>query len=104
MQTRFNPFPRVGGMYGAPMGRSSTNPANFEGLTPADMCASHPQGEYDSGGAYWGLSPRYQHGGDNSETGPVYAVWCRGDGKGRGVAYVRAWSKQQAIEKALSND
>jgi hypothetical protein len=99
---RFNPFPRVGGVYGAPMGRAdSATPADFEGLTLADLCISHPQGEYDSGGAYWGLTPRYQHGADNSETGPVYAVWARGKGRALGIMYVRAWSAANAKIKAL---
>lgn len=93
--SRFNPFPPVDGKYGAPMGRISRRLP--EGLP---LCVSHPQGEYDSGGAYWGMSPPYQYGGDNSDTGPVYAVWVRGKGKEYGVAYVRAWNKQQAKERA----
>ena len=86
--SRFNPFPRVNGQFGAPMGRMSTR-NDFDGAT--DLCASTPQGEYDSGGAYWGYGGR---------EGPIYAVWERGNGKA-GVAYVRAFSKQGAIKKAM---
>lgn len=89
---RFNPFPQVSGKYGAPMGRRDTAPQPF----PADMplCVSHPQGEYDSGGAYWGL------GGSE---GPVYAVWPRGRGKTEGVRYVRARGKAEAMKKATED-
>jgi len=85
--TRFNPFPKLDCRYGAPMGRRSTR-NDFTGA--AAFCVSHPQGEYDSGGAYWGY-------GDKE--GPVFAVWERGNGKA-GVAYVRAKSKAYAIEAA----
>ena len=86
---RFNPFPKVSGRYGAPMGRhgGTLDPDT----PPEDLCVSHPQGEYDSGGAYWGL------GGSE---GPVYAVWRRGHGRD-GVVYVRAKSKAGAIRAAL---
>ncbi len=86
---RFNPFPKVDVRYGAPMGRHSTR-NKFAGVTAFCVCVSHPQGEYDSGGAYWGY-------GDKE--GPVFAVWERGNGKA-GVAYVRAKSKAYAIEAA----
>ena len=82
--SRFNPFPPVSCRHGAPMGRTSTR-HDFSGAQA--LCASRPQGEYDSGGAYWGLGFR---------DGPVFAVWERRRGRD-GVAYVRAWSAAAAI-------
>ena len=82
---RFNPFPVVSCAYGAPMGRRSSR-VDFGGVT--DFCVSRPQGEYDSGGAYWGLGFR---------EGPVWAVWERRKGR-EGVAYVRARSRTLAIQ------
>ena len=87
--SRFNPFPKVSCRYGAPMGRASVQ--LYARWRPDQLCASHPQGEYDSGGAYWGLG-----GAD----GPVYAVWVRGRGHS-GVAYVRARSSAAAKLKAI---
>jgi hypothetical protein len=87
---RFNPFPPVSGRYGAPMGRCGTNPANLQDEPASALCVSNPQGEYDSGGAYWGFG---------WGEGPVYAVWARGRGHELGVAYVRAHSKAEAINK-----
>jgi len=86
---RFNPFPSVNGQYGAPMGRHG---ANLDpGLLPDQLCVSRPQGEYDSGGVYWGLG---------FKLGPVWAVWQRGNGRS-GVAYVRARSRESAKREAL---
>lgn len=88
--TRFTPFPLVNSRYGAPMGRRGGQlgpDATFE-----NVCVSHPQGEYDSGGAYWGLG---------GKDGPVYAVWQRGKGR-EGVVYVRARSGRQAKLGALA--
>ncbi len=85
--TRFNPFPKLCGKYGAPMGRHSTR-NDFTGAKA--LCVSGPQGVYDSGGAYWGAS---------REEGPVYAVWERKRGRD-GVMYVRARSKAGAIRAA----
>jgi hypothetical protein len=82
---RFNPFPEVSCKYGAPLGRHSTA---HEFDVDAKLCVSKPQGEYDSGGAYWGTS---------REEGPVYAVWERGKGR-EGVAYVRAHSPSRAVK------
>jgi hypothetical protein len=62
--------------------------------SPDLLCVSRPQGEYDSGGAYWGTC---------RTEGPVYAVWIRGRGR-EGVAYVRARSPQAAKRKALDID
>lgn len=87
---RFNPFPEVSCKYGAPLGRISTA---HEFDADANLCASKPQGEYDSGGAYWGTS---------QEEGPVYAVWERGKGR-EGVAYVRARSPEQAVKSVREN-
>lgn len=85
---RFNPFPKMNCQYGAPMGRHSTR-HDFEGVTR--FCVSRPQGEYDSGGAYWGIG--FNHG-------PVWAVWERGKGS-EGVAYVRALSRELAIQAVI---
>ena len=84
---RFNPFPRVNGAYGAPMGRRSTVQA-FE--SDADLCVAGPAYEYDAGGAYWG---------DGGNDGPVWAVWERGKGRD-GVMYVRALSRKGAVVAA----
>lgn len=89
---RFNPFPKLSCKYGAPMGRCSDS---LDPDTPiALLCVSKPQGEYDSGGAYWGTS---------SKEGPVYAVWRRGHGHD-GVAYVRARGTESAKRAALNLD
>ena len=86
---RFSPFPHVSSKYGAPMGRGSNL---IDPSTPLDrLCVSFPQGEYDSGGAYWG------NGGSE---GSVYAVWERGKGH-ETVCYVRARGTESAKRKAL---
>lgn len=91
MKIRFNPFPNCQGMlFGAPMGRCG---GKLDPAFPLDqLCVSKPQGEYDSGGAYWG------YGGKD---GPVYAVWQRGRGRD-GVAYVRAKNANAAKLAALN--
>lgn len=83
---RFNPFPAVNSQYGAPMGRHSDAPGNF--VDAPRLYAKHQGGGqgYDRGGAYWGLPSN------------VWAVWTRG---GESVCYVRAWSREGAISKAL---
>jgi hypothetical protein len=91
---RFDPFDRLPGRYGAPMGRPS-----HPGLAATwprrgiRLCARHQGGSdgYDRGGAYWGY-PR-----------DVWAVWGRGRGED-GVVYVRAPSRQAAIAAALGGD
>lgn len=98
---RFNPFPPVSGKYGAPMGRCDTYPGLFP--RDLDLCVSHPQSEYDSGGAYWG-APQWVCGADNNNNGPVWAVWPRGKGKELGVKYVRAWNRQDAAEKCREKE
>ncbi len=87
--TRFNPFPKVDCRYGAPMGRDSTRD-DFTGVKA--FCVSRPQGEYDTGGAYWGRG---------EQEGTVFAVWERGNGEA-GVAYVRARSITRAIDVAIA--
>jgi hypothetical protein len=84
----FNPFPKVSGKYGAPLGRASTR---HDFTNAADLCVSAGQGEYDYGGTYWGLG---------GKEGPVYAVWERGKGK-EGVLYIRAQSREEAFQKAM---
>lgn len=89
---RFNPFPPVSSRYGAPMGRVSDRlMVDPENCTLPELAAAGPAGEYDAGGAYWGLSDR---------EGPVWAVWVRGYGH-EGVAYVRALSRDGAKRAAL---
>jgi hypothetical protein len=92
MKERFRAFPNVSSKHGAPMGRMSSN-ADFSDVAEHHLCVSKPQGEYDCGGAYWGL-------GGRSGEGPVYAVWVRGQGKELGVKYVRAISIKEAKNKA----
>jgi hypothetical protein len=90
--SRFNPFPRVSSAYGAPMGRVSTRLwIDPENVSLGELCVAGPAGEYDSGGAYWGVGGR---------EGPVWAVWVRGNGRD-GVCYVRAHSRDQAKRKAI---
>ena len=85
MTTRFNPFPRVDGRLGAPMGRTSDAPGNFADA-PTLYAKWQGGGDgYDRGGAYWGLPS------------DVWAVWTRG---GEAVTYVRARSKDHAIHLA----
>lgn len=82
---RFNPFRKVDCRYGAPMGRRSDAPGNF--VDAPKLYARHQGGceGYDRGGAYWGTPCN------------VWAVWTRG---GEAVTYVRAWSRDEAIEIA----
>lgn len=87
---RFRPFPPVSTRYGAPMGRASARLA--PDLAPDRLAVAGPAGEYDSGGAYWGIADR--------QSGPVWAVWERGRGR-EGVAYVRARSREGAKRAAL---
>ena len=82
---RFNPFPRLSCTYGAPMGRHSTR-HDFCGVKR--FAVSRPQGEYDSGGAYWGSGGR---------GGPVWAVWEYG----KGSATITLIMEHQALEYGL---
>ena len=94
MTNRFTPWPKVSSAYGAPMGRMSANLGlDPDHDAPADVAISGPVGEYDAGGAYWGL------GGPD---GPVWAVWRRGKGR-EGVQYVRARSRGGAIAQAMGS-
>lgn len=83
---QFNPFPEVSGRYGAPMGRRGDNPANLEGLRLHARRQGGGDG-YDKGGAYWGAPSN------------MWGVWGWLDGQAVCV-YVRAWSRQEAIDKA----
>lgn len=79
---RFNPFARVNGQYGAPMGRHGADASSYDpdmGKLYARHCGG--DGYYDRGGAYWGHSK-------------VCAVWTRG---GAWCAYVDARTPEQAI-------
>lgn len=86
----FTPWPKAYSRYGASMGRVST-PLDPD-LPPERLAVAGPAGEYDPGGAYWGIG--YQDG-------PVWAVWERGKGR-EGVCYVRARSRAHAIREALA--
>ena len=86
--SRFDPFSSVPCKYGAPMGRHSDAPGNFNSDPSIKLYARHQGGRdagYDKGGAYWGTPCN------------VWAVWTRG---GEAVCYVRAATKQLAILKA----
>lgn len=82
---RFNPFARVSGKYGAPMGRHGQAADSFDGH--GRLYARHCGGDgyYDRGGAYWGHSQ-------------VCAVWTRG---GAWCAYVEARNPEHAIQLVL---
>ena len=86
---RFKPFPDVSSRYGAPMGRVSTV---LRDLEPDQLAVAGPAGEYDAGGAYWGLG---------GKEGPVWAVWRKRHGH-EGVSYVRAHSREGAKRAAMS--
>ena len=79
---RFNPFVKVNGSRGAPMGRHGCAPEAFMDI-PGKLYARHCGGDgyYDRGGAYWGHSK-------------VCAVWSRGGGL---CAYVEAYTPEAAI-------
>lgn len=79
---RFNPFAKVSGSHGAPMGRHGCAPEAFMDI-PGKLYARHCGGDgyYDRGGAYWGHSK-------------VCAVWSRG---GELCAYVEAYTPEAAI-------
>ena len=83
---QFNPFPDVSCTYGAPMGRRDDNPANLQGLKRLHARRQGGGDGYDKGGAYWGTPSN------------VWGVWGWIDGQPQCV-YVRAWSRDQAIEK-----
>ena len=88
--TRFNPFPKVGDYRGSPMGRSdTTQPLGMFGTKK--LSAQHQGGSdgYDRGGAYWGNPAN------------VWAVWAHGKGLYT-VKYVRAETRQDAINKAMN--
>lgn len=91
MPERFTPWPRAGSRYGAPMGRHSA--ALDPDLPLSALAVAGPAGEYDPGGAYWGLGFRND---------PVWAVWQRGKGR-EGVCYVRARSREAAKREALGH-
>lgn len=78
---RFNPFAKVNGRYGAPMGRRGSSAESYDGSSKLYARHCGGDGYYDRGGAYWGHSK-------------VCAVWTRGGGW---CAYVEAYSPAQAI-------
>ena len=91
MKKQFNPFPKVSGKYGAPMGRHGDNPANLHGIKR--LYCRHQGGGYgyDRGGAYWGLPSN------------VYGVWAHLGGE-IVCTYVRANSRQAAIAKVRAGE
>lgn len=80
MKKQFNPFPDMSCAYGAPMGRRSDNQLHGR------LYARRQGGGdgYDRGGAYWGTPSN------------VWGVWD----DDRNVVYVRASSREDAINKA----
>lgn len=80
---RFNPFARVDGRYGAPMGRHGDSLTTYDGKSKLYARHCGGDGYHDRGGAYWGHSA-------------VYAVWTRG---GEWCAYVKAFSRLDAIRQ-----
>ena len=86
MTNQYNPFPEVSGKYGAPMGRRGDNPSNLQGVKRLHARRQGGSDGYDKGGAYWG------------DPANVWAVWAHIDGEPC-VTYVRAWSRQEAIDK-----
>lgn len=91
-----NAFSNVSGSYGAPMGRQSTR-SDFDGVTQFS-CQRSPwvDGEYDSGGAYWGRG----YIGHTPDGLNIWAVWEAGK-YDDGVAYVRASNRQNAIAAVI---
>ena len=85
MKKQFNPFSKVSGNYGAPMGRRGDNPANLQGLKRLHARHQGGGGGYDKGGAYWGYPSN------------VWGVWARLDGEVV-CTYVRAATRQKAVE------
>lgn len=89
-------FPPVSCKYGAPMGRRNVRPCDLE---PVDQPASgfhvchlaqarQVDGDYDQGGAYWGLG-----NGDS-----IFCAWNRA-----GIRlYVRAKSRGHAIRQIIA--
>lgn len=83
----FDPFDKVDGKYGAPMGRASAPPGNLSDVKSDRLVVQWQEGGdgYDKGGAYWGLPSN------------VYAVWEEGNGP-ETVQYVRACSFGEALD------
>jgi hypothetical protein len=80
MSKQFDPFPLVGGNWGAPMGRHSDT-----GLRGRLYARRQGGGDgYDRGGAYWGTPSN------------IWGVWD----DARSVVYVRASSREEAITRA----
>ena len=77
------PFERnVSSKYGAPMGRHSDNPANFDGIKVHLCRIPMVDGDYDAGGAYWG--------GSNPP------MWCAWSDEEDLVFYTRAKNREEA--------
>lgn len=83
---QFNPFPDVSCIYGTPMGRRGDNPSNLQDLKRLHARRQGGGDGYDKGGAYWGTPSN------------VWGVWGWVDDEPLCV-YVRAWSRNEAIEK-----
>lgn len=82
-----NPTPHVSSRYGAPMGRGSIGPMDYESEFWIAEEIELDEGGYDPGGAYWGLRSLGEH---------LYAVQ---DGLGS-VRFVDASSSNNAIQEA----
>ena len=83
---QFNPFPDVSSRYGSPMGRRGDNPSNLQGVKRLHARRQGGGDGYDKGGAYWGTPSN------------VWGVWAH-LGDDIVCTYVRAWSRQEAINK-----
>lgn len=82
-----DPTPKVGGRYGAPMGRPSER-LDTDGKWQAQK-VELDEGGYDPGGAYWGLRPRGE------------ALFVVQDGSGN-IAFIDATSREAALERAAA--
>ena len=86
MRKQFDPFPAVSGHRGAPMGRYSDNPANFQGVARLHARRQGGGHGYDKGGAYWGAPSN------------VWGVWAHVGGE-TVCTYVRSSSRATAINQ-----
>ena len=88
---QFDPFPEVSCKYGAPMGRHGDNPSNLQGVKRLHARRQGGGQGYDRGGAYWGTPSN------------VWGVWAWLDGRVV-CTYVRAWSREEAIQKVRDGE
>jgi hypothetical protein len=87
--TAFDPFAPLNCSRGAPLGRASSEPSAYDGKSRLHVRAQGGDKFYDRGGAYWGMS----------SDGPVWAVYTS---DGAFCRYVRAWSRDRALQHVES--